>query len=302
MKYLVPLARAKREDCEVLSEAIAKHHLTSREVGDLYGAWRDGSLDVRRRVLESPKLFLRAQRELEESTPWRSAPRMGCSATWSVAKAGAACGEEVAGRIGRDAAEEREEVRRCLEQALMDLSRLARRIGEEQTSAEPEHADDDPGAPPQGCGQADDCEDAGGLAGCDPEVIQSDTVTLPPSAEPERAEPFRRGDPASSSIRARAIWCGSTRSSGLGSEAVLPGADRLLPAGRHRRRSQAVPAGQLRLRARRGDAARHLAARGEVLGGQEAARADRLGGAVLLADALLPDATRASRASSARSS
>ena len=31
MKYLVPLARAKRDDCEVLSEAIAKHHLSRQQ-------------------------------------------------------------------------------------------------------------------------------------------------------------------------------------------------------------------------------------------------------------------------------
>jgi ParB/RepB/Spo0J family partition protein len=69
IKCLVPLARTKREDCEVLSEAIAKHHFTSREVGELYRAWREGPWDMRRRVLEDPELFLRAQRELEEEHP-----------------------------------------------------------------------------------------------------------------------------------------------------------------------------------------------------------------------------------------
>src|SRR5260370_808651 len=67
MKYVVPVAGRRGEACEALSESIAKHHLTSREVGDLYKAWRDGSRDVRRRVLESPELFLRARREVEES-------------------------------------------------------------------------------------------------------------------------------------------------------------------------------------------------------------------------------------------
>jgi len=198
MKYLVPLSRAKREDCEVLSEAIAKHHLTSREVGDLYKAWRDGSRDVRRRVLESPKLFLRAQRELEDEHPVEVRAADGLLRDLELVAKLARRAE----RKWREGSavmqpEEREEVRRCLEQALMDLSRLAGRIGEEQTSAEPEHADDDPGAAPQGCGQTDDCEDARGLAGggpgCDP-VGHGDAATLQPSGE-SRALPA--GDPGS---------------------------------------------------------------------------------------------------------
>jgi len=196
MKYLVPLARAKREDCEVLSEAIAKHHLTSREVGDLYKAWRDGSLEVRRRVLESPELFLRAQRELEEAHPVEVRAADGLLRDL-----------DLLGKLARRAErkwregwavmqpEEREEVRRCLEQALLDLNRLTGRIGEEDAGAEPEHADDDPGVAPQGCGQANDSEDAEGVArggpGGDP-VGHGDAATLQPDGE-RRAAPG--GDP-----------------------------------------------------------------------------------------------------------
>jgi ParB family chromosome partitioning protein len=196
MKYLVPLSRAKREDCEVLSEAIAKHQLTSREVGDLYRAWRDGSLDVRRRVLESPELFLRAQRELDEVHPVEVRAADGLLRDLDLVGKLARRAE----RKWREASAvmqpaEREEVRRCLEQALMDLSRLTERIGEEDASAEAEHADDDPGALPEGCGQADDCEDAQGLArggpGGDP-VGHGDAATLQPNGE-SRALPA--GDP-----------------------------------------------------------------------------------------------------------
>ena len=196
MKYLVPLARAKREDCEVLSEVIAKHHLTSREVGDLYKAWRDGSRDVRRRVLESPELFLRAQRELEEAHPVEVRAADGLLRDLELLGKLARRAE----RKWREASavmqpEEREEVRRCLEQALLDLSRLKGRIDEEDTGAEPEHADDDPGAAPEGCGQADDCEDALSLARGGPRgdpVGHGDAATLQPNGE---SRAFPAGDP-----------------------------------------------------------------------------------------------------------
>jgi ParB/RepB/Spo0J family partition protein len=196
MKYLVPLARAKREDCEVLSEVIAKHHLTSREVGDLYKAWRDGSREVRRRVLESPELFLRAQRELEEAHPVEVRAADGLLRDLELLGKLARRAE----RKWREASavmqpEEREEVRRCLEQALLDLSRLKGRIDEEDTGAEPEHADDDPGAAPEGCGQADDCEDALSLARGGPRgdpVGHGDAATLQPNGE---SRAFPAGDP-----------------------------------------------------------------------------------------------------------
>src|SRR5260370_17385647 len=99
MKYLVPMARTRGEDGEALSESIAKHHLTSREVGDLYKAWRDGSRDVRRRVLESPELFLRARREVEEPPVQVRPAKVLLQDLELVGKLGATRGEEVARRI-----------------------------------------------------------------------------------------------------------------------------------------------------------------------------------------------------------
>ena len=196
MKYLVPLARAKREDCEVLSEAIAKHHLTSREVGELYKAWRDGSRDVRRRVLESPELFLRAQRELEEAHPVE------------VRAADALLRDlDLVGKLARRAErkwregsavmqpEERAEVRQCLEQALWDLGRLSRRISEEEAGAEPAHTDNDLGTAPEGHRQAGDRTDAEGVTRGGPEchpVGLGHAAVLQPSGQSGAAP---AGDP-----------------------------------------------------------------------------------------------------------
>jgi len=71
MKFLVPVARSRPEDCQRLAEAFAAHHSTSREAGQLYAAWRDASASVRERVLEDPELFLKVQRQ---HSPDPSAP------------------------------------------------------------------------------------------------------------------------------------------------------------------------------------------------------------------------------------
>src|SRR5256884_5703977 len=71
MKFLVPVARSRPEDCQRLAEAFAAHHSTSREAGQLYAAWRDASPAVRERILEDPQLFLKVQRQ---HSPDPSAP------------------------------------------------------------------------------------------------------------------------------------------------------------------------------------------------------------------------------------
>src|ERR1039457_2374470 len=68
MKYLVPVARSRPQDCLRMAEALATHRFTSREAGQLYAAWRDATPAIRQRILEQPQLFLKAQRRSEEHT------------------------------------------------------------------------------------------------------------------------------------------------------------------------------------------------------------------------------------------
>src|ERR1017187_6950730 len=63
MKFLVPAARSKPEDCRRMAEGIARHRLSSREAGQLYAAWRTATVAVRERLLDEPQLFLKTQRE-----------------------------------------------------------------------------------------------------------------------------------------------------------------------------------------------------------------------------------------------
>jgi ParB family chromosome partitioning protein len=62
MKYLVPLARAKPEDCERLVSLLSRGHVTSRQLGALYGGWLAGG-ESRALVLRDPWLYLRAGEE-----------------------------------------------------------------------------------------------------------------------------------------------------------------------------------------------------------------------------------------------
>src|ERR1017187_3286690 len=70
MKFLVPVARSRTEDCRRMAEGFARYRLSSREAGQLYVAWRSATAAVRERLLDEPQLFLKTQREHE------SAPRL----------------------------------------------------------------------------------------------------------------------------------------------------------------------------------------------------------------------------------
>jgi len=65
-KYLVPMARAKVEDCERMARAIVKHGFDTRDVGVLYAGWRDGCAVTRERLLDDPQLYLESRRALAE--------------------------------------------------------------------------------------------------------------------------------------------------------------------------------------------------------------------------------------------
>jgi ParB/RepB/Spo0J family partition protein len=69
MKFLVPAARQSLEDCQRMAAIFAQHHCDTREASQLYGAWRQGSPAIRKRILDAPELFFKAQRrEVTAST------------------------------------------------------------------------------------------------------------------------------------------------------------------------------------------------------------------------------------------
>lgn len=62
-KYLVPLARANAAECAKLVTNLEGSRPSVREMHRLYLAWRLGDAERRRRIVENPKLFLKATEE-----------------------------------------------------------------------------------------------------------------------------------------------------------------------------------------------------------------------------------------------
>ena len=69
MKFLVPVARQSLEDCQRMATIFAQHHCDTREAGQLYAAWRQGSAAIRKRILDAPDLFFKTQRQTQEKAP-----------------------------------------------------------------------------------------------------------------------------------------------------------------------------------------------------------------------------------------
>jgi len=63
MKHLVPLARANTDACRQLLSAIDGEHLSERQLGKLYNAWRAADTAERERLVSQPMLYLAAAQE-----------------------------------------------------------------------------------------------------------------------------------------------------------------------------------------------------------------------------------------------
>jgi hypothetical protein len=166
MKHLVPMARAKPKDCEQLAAAIAPLRLSTREVSDLYRAWRDGGRTLRQRLFAEPGLFVKARREIEQAplAPTAETLLEDLDLVGVLVRRMRRQYRQCA--VDMDA-DERESIERCLRQAINDLQRLAETVGghaseatdlavtspKEPTRADPRAESRDPGASPPGSEQ-----------------------------------------------------------------------------------------------------------------------------------------------------
>src|SRR5580692_8589593 len=66
LKFLVPVARQSLDDCQRMAAIFAQHHCDTRQAGQLYAAWRQGSGSIRKRILEDPELFFKTQRQAQK--------------------------------------------------------------------------------------------------------------------------------------------------------------------------------------------------------------------------------------------
>ena len=56
------------DDCQRMAAVFIRHHCDTRQAGQLYAAWRDGPPATRKRILDQPELFFKAQRPVEPKT------------------------------------------------------------------------------------------------------------------------------------------------------------------------------------------------------------------------------------------
>lgn len=160
MKYLVPAARISLEDCQRLAAIFAQNHCETREAGQLYAAWRDGSITARERILATPELFLKTQR------------RATTGAEPQLERDLETAGDILrrAGRQLREAppttdATRHENLHRRIAAVRRELDRIAESIEKESVAA---HADSTPtnrdsGTARQGSEQTRDCARVGSL-------------------------------------------------------------------------------------------------------------------------------------------
>jgi ParB/RepB/Spo0J family partition protein len=208
MKYLLPMARAKRSDCEALAAVVAKQKLTTRQVGELYAAWKGATPSLRRRIVEEPLLFLKAKHELSQE-PVSPNPAQALLNDLDIV----AALSRRAQRHWREGAvfmdeTKQQEAKRCVDNAIADLLRLRKRMEEDKTDAETRTEDGDPGTACQGAGETPDRQIAEAVPTsgqrCDPVAVghgpraRADREGGPVPARNPRPDEGLCGEPGSS--------------------------------------------------------------------------------------------------------
>jgi ParB/RepB/Spo0J family partition protein len=203
MKYLVPVARISVEDCERMAAAFATQRWNTRQAGQLYTAWREGSRQVRARILEAPELFLKTQRQPQAPAATEAAAlqRELETAASLVQRAS----RRLAAALAEMDSKQRDQAQHKIGQARRELERMAQRM--EQEAKEETHAEsrttsgDSRDAPARG-EQTRDClcveavapqraqSAALQLQHCSPHLPPGESRTVPPT-DPRSFEPVR---------------------------------------------------------------------------------------------------------------
>jgi ParB family chromosome partitioning protein len=178
MKYLVPVARVSVEDCERMAAVLVQHRCDTRQAGQLYAAWREGSRVVRERILAEPELFLKTQRQPPSTQP--AAAGLEHDLEMAVAILHRA-GRRLAEALPEMAGPQQEQARRQIESARRELDRMAARMGKEQEAkhGEPSATDGDSGTEREGSEQT---RDRARVATVAPDRAQSFAIELHPGA------------------------------------------------------------------------------------------------------------------------
>jgi ParB family transcriptional regulator, chromosome partitioning protein len=198
MKFLVPVARVSLDDCQRMAAVFVQHHCNTRQAGQLYAAWRDGSSLTRQRLLDQPELFFKVQPQAEPPDSTTGATAL----LRDLEMAGAIVSRAQRRLVGVGAAELDTHQRRAahgqIERIRQQLNRLAERIPEEEEpDVESIPTDHDSGTEPTGSEQTPDRAGAGHLPSVGP---QNPTFPFPPgagTASPRESRTLPATDPGS---------------------------------------------------------------------------------------------------------
>jgi ParB family chromosome partitioning protein len=178
MKYLAPVARINVEDCERMAAAFVQRRCDTRQAGQLYAAWRDGSGVVRERILAEPELFLKTQRQSPAAKPAAAALERELEMAVAILHR---AGRRLAEALPEMDRRQQEQAQCQIEGARRELDRMAARIEKER---EPKHAEPgatnrDSGTEREGSGQT---RDRARVAVVAPDRAQSAAIELHPRA------------------------------------------------------------------------------------------------------------------------
>jgi ParB/RepB/Spo0J family partition protein len=165
MKFLVPVARQSLGDCQRMAEIFAQHHCDTREAGQLYAAWRQGSRTIRQRILDDPALFFKTQRQAQEKAPAGTAAELLRDLEMVAAIVNRAQ-RRLTGAAALEVDRQQGEVaRRQIAQIEKQLQRIDEKLPPEQEPhVEPSATHHDSGTTGAGSGQTRDRAGAGDLA------------------------------------------------------------------------------------------------------------------------------------------
>jgi ParB/RepB/Spo0J family partition protein len=132
MKYFVPLARAKRTDCERLCSAVAPLRLSTRQVAEVCAAFIGGNEASRSSLLKDPSLFIRASHEAKKPPLELNAARLMLNDLSMVASIARRISRRFRDGVARQIqTTERPEILACARQSQADANALWDRIEKE---------------------------------------------------------------------------------------------------------------------------------------------------------------------------
>jgi ParB-like chromosome segregation protein Spo0J len=147
-KYLVPLARANREVCLQLVDALGATRLSSRDLGILYTAYQAGNWVTRQRLLEAPLLFLKTYKEAQTAPSVEPGPSDSLLTDLEILSATARRADRRlrAGVLRNLPEKDRQDLARLLDQSRHEIERVAEHFAEETGHAGSEYPSRDPEA------------------------------------------------------------------------------------------------------------------------------------------------------------